>query len=77
MTLFQAKFVQWLTVRKDCSLRATAGNFYARYNHDYSPKTPRTKYEGHGGNQISGITLREEAIKMLEDNGIEPCFTVY
>lgn len=72
MTLFQARYIQWLTLI-GCSIRSTAGHFYGRYNQDYSFKGLNT-YEGYGGNQLDGIFLREEAIKVLEEKGVDPMF---
>jgi len=71
MTLFQARFVQYLTLI-GCSLRATAGNYYGRYNFDWTRKVIPNDYNGWGGNQLDGIFLREEAIKILTEKGIDP-----
>lgn len=73
MTLFQARFIQWLTLHQ-CSLRATAGNYYARYNEDGTQKKNKEHYEMFGGNQLDGILLRKEAIKILQKHKIEPYF---
>ncbi len=73
MTLFQARYVQWLTLI-GCSLRATAGNYYARYNFDGSFKG--NKYEGVGGNQIDGINIRKRAIEALKGFYIEPVISI-
>ena len=75
LTLFQARYVQYLTLI-GCSMRATAGNFFARYNYDLTQKNEYSEYRGFGGNQIEGILLREKAIKVLEDNKIKPFFDV-
>jgi len=71
MTLFQARYVQWLTLI-GCSLRATAGHYYGRYNFDNTNKNTPNDYNGCGGNQLDGIFLRKEAIKVLTENGIDP-----
>ena len=65
MTKFQALFVLWLRHEKfgSCSLRALAGNYYARYN-----EGTMWKYKGIGGNQLEGIKLEEEAFKVLRPN---------
>lgn len=76
MTLFQARFIQYLTL-KGCSLRATAGYYYARYNSDNSQRFPSYKYNGVKGSQIDGILLREEAIAFLSALGIDPIISVY
>ena len=73
MTLFQARYIQWLTLNQ-CSLRATAGNYYARYNVDGTQKTIREEYKGCYGNQLDGIFLRKDAIKLLESKGEETFF---
>ena len=73
MTLFQARFIQWLTLNQ-CSIRATAGNYDARYNADGSQKTVKEIYKGYGGNQVDGMLLRDKAIEVLEENNIEPFF---
>lgn len=78
MTLFQARFIQYLTLI-GCSIRATAGNFYARYKYVYEGEVVtyvqhRGEYHGYGGNQIDGILLREEAIAVLTAHKILPHF---
>ena len=73
MTLFKARFIQWLTLNQ-CSLRATAGNYYARYNFDGTQKKIKKDYPEFGGNQLDGIFLRKKAIKILQNHNIEPLF---
>ena len=75
ITLFQARFIQWLTLNQ-CSLRATAGNYYARYNFDGTQKKNKVYYEMSGGNQYDGLFLRKKAIEVLRKNKIEPHFEV-
>lgn len=72
MTLFQARFIQYLTLN-GCSLRATAGYYYSRYN----KRLPFDKYDGVAGSQIDGILLREEAIRFLLKLGVDPIISVY
>ncbi len=67
LTLFQARYIQWLTLI-GCSLRATAGNFYSRYKSDLSQKINPTIYEGFGGSQLDGIFLRESTIEKTTMN---------
>lgn len=74
MTLLQARFIQFFTLI-GCSMRSTAGNYYARYNPDGSLNVGGV-YKGIGGNQIDGIILREEAIVVLQSKGIVPGFDV-
>lgn len=83
MTLFQARYVQYLTLI-GCSIRATSGYFFGRYTLVSNHKTFRyinnngvNEYKGYGGNQIDGILIRQEAIKVLEEKGIAPHFTCY
>lgn len=71
MTLFQARFIQWLSLI-GCSQRAIAGNYYGRYNEDGTRRNVPNDYEGFGGNQIDGILLVEEAIKTLIKHGKDP-----
>lgn len=69
MTLFQARYVQFLTL-SGCSLRATAAHYYDRYDYDGNYKRGKG-FDGlftYGGNQIDGIELRKEAIKVLREN---------
>jgi hypothetical protein len=73
MTRFQARYVQWLTLI-GCSLRATAGNYYGRYNDDGTNKNQPNSYESVGGNSLDGADLRREAISVLLAAGIEPYF---
>lgn len=75
MTLFQARFVQYLTLI-GCSLRATAGNYYTRYNFDGTQKVTQNDYNGVDGNQLDGMYLREEAIKILTQKGIDPVISI-
>ena len=76
MTLFQARFVQWLTLT-GCSLRATAGYYYGRYNDNNEYKGIINDYDGYGANQLDGIRLRELAIKTLLEHNIVPIISVY
>ena len=71
MTRFQARYIQYLTLI-GYSLRATAGNYYGRYNKDGSNKGLPNNYKGFGGNQMDGIALRERAIEKLLELGIDP-----
>lgn len=75
MTLFQARYIQYLTLI-GCSLRATAGHYYGRYNFDGTQKVTLNDYNGWGGNQLDGIFLREEAINYLTEKGIDPVISV-
>ena len=75
MTLFQARFIQWLTLN-GASQRATVGNYFARYNFNGTQKTYKEEYLGFGENQLDGIFLREEAVKVLKKHNIEPYFEV-
>ena len=65
MTKFQALFVLWLRHEKfcDCSWRALAGNYYARYE-----KCSMWKYDGYDGNQLDGMQLDIDASKILGIN---------
>jgi len=74
MTLFQARFVQWLTF-KGYSLRMTAVLYYSRYNIDGTQKNKEDDYGFFCGNQIDGIFLRVAAIKCLKEHGREIGFT--
>lgn len=69
MTKFQALFVYWLRERCDCSWRALAAHFYNRYNYDWSNKLTTETYSYNictfGGNQIEGMVLHEESMKIL------------
>lgn len=76
MTRFQARYVQYLTL-VGCSLRATAGNYYGRYNSNGTCKNKPNNYDGWGGNQLDGIFLRKNAIKTLSELGIDPIISVY
>lgn len=76
MTLFQARFIQYLTL-VGCSIRATAGNYYARYDGDGIQHKKRIDYDGWGGNQLDGMFLRERAIDVLKARGVDPVIGVY
>ena len=81
MTIFQARFVQWLTL-KGCSLRATAGYFAERYDRvDGEYVQTGNVYDSTSsdlfspsGNQLDGIFIREKAIHILNQQGVEPHF---
>ena len=74
LTRFQVRYIQWLTLI-GYSLRATARDFFNRYNeNDLSLRNPRGTEEI--GNQLSGIFLRENAIDYLNHYGIDPMFEV-
>lgn len=73
MTLFQARFIQWLTIT-GCTARVTAGTYYARYNVDGTQKKIKEEYNGLMSNQLYGVDLRMSALKVLECHGIEPYF---
>lgn len=81
MTLFQARFVQCLTLI-GYSIRATDGYFSERYSLEGDKyvqtgnpfdKTSSGLFSP-PGNQIHGIVIRESAIKTLKEHGIEPYF---
>lgn len=87
MTRFQARYIQWLTL-KGCSIRATAGYFYERYEgvlQDirmivYVQKgnpfgSTAGDFFSPSGNQLDGILLREEAIDLIESWDEKPYFT--
>lgn len=76
MTLFQARFIQWLVLHVGCSLRATAGNYYGRYDRSGKFRGVVNDYEGWDGNQLDGILLSKKAIQVLKANGAKPYFTV-
>lgn len=71
MTRFQARYVQWLSVI-GCTLRATAGHYYRRY--DGNDNFRGEEYEGSGGNQIDGFILRERAYEVLKSVDGEPLY---
>jgi len=76
MTLFQARFVQWLTL-KGCSLRATASYYRDRYDQGLPFGSKVVGPFTVGGNQVDGILLRTEAIDLLKEKGIDPVIGVY
>lgn len=61
MTRFQALFVKYLRIRCDGSWRWVAAKYEDRYIHNNSFKIGLT----HGGNQIIGRDLCNEAMNML------------
>ena len=74
LTRFQARYIQWLTLI-GYSQRATAREFFNRYNEDdLSLRVPKGKEEI--GNQMSGIFLRQHAIDYLNYHGIDSMFEI-
>lgn len=63
MTRFQALFVKFLRIRCDGSWRWVAGMYGRRYV-EKIPFTPTTTY---GGNQLDGMFLCDEAMKLLNE----------
>lgn len=69
MTRFQAIFIYYLREKCDCSWRALAAHFYNRYNYDWTNKL-KSEIQTFdictiGGNQIEGMLLHEESMKLL------------
>lgn len=69
MTRLQARYVQYLTLI-GCSLRATHMHYRNRYEH--GARWTEAPHWTWGGNQMTGILLRKEAIEHLKSAGIEP-----
>ena len=73
LTRFQVRYIQWLTLI-GYSQRATAREFFNRYNNDLSLRIPRGTDEI--GNQMTGIFLRQYAIDYLNCHNIDPMFEI-
>ena len=78
MTRFQALFVFWIRNEKlqGCSWRATAANYYNRYDMSTGNLIPFKnrlifKLFTFGGNQLDGIALCEEASKILFNEKVD------
>lgn len=69
MTRFQAIFIYYLREKCDCSWRALAAHFYNRYNYDWTNKLKSEiqTFDSYtiGGNQIEGMLLHKESMKLL------------
>lgn len=63
MTKFQALYVKYLRVKLDGTWRWVAG----KYNQRYVEKKPFSLHMTYGGNQIEGMSLCDEAMKLLNE----------
>lgn len=71
MTNFQALYVIHLIYIHDCSWRALAAHYYNRYHLDGTVKFMNErnyfKLRAFDGNQIDGMYLEEQALKIMRD----------